>query len=734
MDVLLEFISRGYVPLVANIGLLALLAWMVTLFGRYLFVESRNPGPAASGAIGVVFGLATGLLMVLPIEIEPGIFGDARGAPVLMSGIIGGPVAAAVTGTLAAAVRLYIGGPGAASGSLFIAAFAVSGVLWQIICARRGRTSLDIIELVLVVTITVAATAPLAFMFPPDKQFPILISLWPQLWVANVAGIVILSTLVKREYQRRQAEEQLINERARAEREADARTRFLNAMSHEMRTPLNGILGIIQLLQNKSLPADARRDLNIASDSGKYLLTLINQVLDIAKLDAGKTIITMEPFTAAALVDNLYSMFKYQSDGKGLEFRQHLIGDSETPLLGDFEHIRQVLFNILGNAIKFTKTGNIDILARVQGQGPRRLLRIEVSDTGPGIPADQLELIFGEFQQTEVGRDTRGSTGLGLSICRQLTEAMGARLWAESVEGAGSTFVFEIDLEVTDALTQMPTVADAANTGAVAPLRVLVAEDNAINQMVVRGMLEQEGHTVVIADNGMLTVENMRNHPGDFDLILMDIQMPEMNGLEATRAIRQLPDIPADFPIIALTANAFTNQRDEFIDAGMDDVLTKPLRIEDLRQRLALIVGTADTDAGDTGAGPSATHSEMKTPPADPASAGDGMPRVAARVRELLEYFDAARFRTMLEEFEVSSADLFRSIRKSDGDVSRRNDAAHQLAGMAANLGFEDAADVLRRIERENLDAAELEECIDKADNMIVSAMKVARETVASAG
>lgn len=726
MEIVLEYIARGYIPLIANIGLLALLAWAVSLFGRYIFVESRHPSPAAASIVGTTFGLTAALLMVVPIEMEPGIIGDGRGAPILMSGIVGGPVAAAITCVIAAGMRLYLGGPGAPGGALYIVIIACAGVIWNYVSIRRQHSGIDIPAFVLLATITTAATAPVVLLFPPAKQLPVLLTLWPQLWAANVVGVIILGTLIRREHQRRMAENALVEERSRAEREANARTRFLNAMSHEMRTPLNGILGILQLVQNKSLPAEVRRDLNVASDSGNYLLTLINQVLDLAKLDAGKTIVNMEPFTVAALVDNLYSMFKYQADGKGLQFRTHLVGDTETVLLGDFEHIRQVLFNLLGNAIKFTKAGNVDILARVQGQGESRLLRVEVSDTGPGIPADQQESIFGEFHQTAVGARTQASTGLGLSICRQLTDAMGARLAVESSEGAGSTFSFEADLKITDALPAMQTGTEDA--GAVEPLRILVAEDNSVNQMVVRGMLEQDGHTVFIADDGKVAVETMAQMPDAFDLILMDIQMPEMDGLDATRAIRALPDVPGDFPIVALTANAFTNQREEFIAAGMDDVLTKPLRLEDLRRKLLQIGQTASPGDNDNDASATPDTPESLGPD---AVADEQIAAMAEKMTELVGLFGKHKMLEMLEEFETSSRDMIERMRRSDNNVPDRKPLAHQLAGMTANLGFENIAELARRIEYDALDTAETEELIETMDGTLTESLNFARQTIA---
>lgn len=728
METVLEYIARGYVPLVANIGLLALVAWVVSLFSQFIFTDTATPRLAGASIIGLTFGLAASLLMGLPIEMEPGIFGDARGAPVLLSGIVGGPVAAIVTGTIAASTRLLIGGPGAPTGAIFVGVFALSGMIWHYFCHRRQRSATVISELALLATITTGITSPLVLLFPPEKQLPVLISLWPQLWVANVAGVTILGTLIRREYQRQVTQGLLVKARARAELEATARTRFLNAMSHEMRTPLNGIIGILQLVQNRTLPSDIRHDLKIAADSGNFLLSLINQVLDLAKMEAGKTDITPKPFTADALVDNLFSMFKYQADSKGIRLSTTLSGETSKVLSGDFDHIRQLIFNLLGNAIKFTSEGSVDIHADVTPHLGQWKLQVRISDTGPGIPANQLDSIFEEFEQTSVGTETEASSGLGLSICRHLSDMMGGQLSVESVEGRGSVFSFSITLDASsDSIARGEVETDSPT---IAPLRILVAEDNAINQMVVKGMLEQDGHSVTIADNGQIAIDLFRQQNGQFDAILMDIQMPVMDGLEATRILRDAGKPAATVPIIAVTANAFTNQREEFISAGMDDVLTKPLIVGELRQKLAsLECATVIDESAPVRTGP-ADPIDRQDNPSDQLPDSIGRADIEERFNEFRECLERQVIIDMLTSYEDKANELYGQLETMDPGREGMRELLHQLTGMTANLGFARAAEAARAVGQGEPDEAELLRRIEVARDTTEQSVDFVRNTV----
>lgn len=373
--------------------------------------------------------------------------------------------------------------------------------------------------------------------------------------------------------------------RQNAEAASEAKSRFLTSMSHEIRTPLNGVLGMLQLIDRKILTPDIAQKLDIAKESGLFLLTLINQVLDFARIEAGQITISKERFSLPAMMNAMESMFRIRAEMKGLEFRGSVIGESGAFLYGDFDHIRQILFNLIGNAVKFTETGSVDLIASSQMLDDGKTCRIsfEVSDTGPGIAVEDIDSIFEEFKQTDVGIRHGGGTGLGLNISKRVADAIGAQLSVESQVGTGTTFRLSVDTEIAKNQQVIDEIVKDAN---IPPLRVLVAEDNDINQMITQAMLERDGHTVTIAQDGEIAVNLVREAPNSYDVILMDVQMPNMDGVQATVSIRQLVRNPEKLPIIGLTANAFQDQKDEYLSAGMQFVLTKPLEIADLRTAL----------------------------------------------------------------------------------------------------------------------------------------------------
>lgn len=334
MDDIVEIIARGYIPFIANVGVLAILAWCVSLFGHRFFSTAEFINPRYSLPIGIVFGLCAALLMIMPVEFEPGIIGDARGAPILMSGILGGPVAAAVTAVVAGGTRYLLGGAGWVSGTLYVIVFAVAGAAWRHFALSRKVNEVSILGLIGLASLATAITSPQVLLFPENKQLPILLNLWPKLWIANIIGVVILGTLIRREKERHIAELALIEQTVLAQRAAEAKSRFLTAMSHEIRTPLNGVLGILQLVLKRPIPDTVADDLKVARDSGIFLLNLVNPVLDFARIESGKTIITRQDFSVSTLLDGLHSMFMHQSEAKGLNFSVHLVGPTETRVPG----------------------------------------------------------------------------------------------------------------------------------------------------------------------------------------------------------------------------------------------------------------------------------------------------------------------------------------------------------------------------------------------------------------
>ena len=377
--------------------------------------------------------------------------------------------------------------------------------------------------------------------------------------------------------QRKELESQLIEAREAAEAAAAAKSDFLANMTHELRTPLNAIIGFAGILQGSAdlTPQDARHA-RLIRDASDTLLDLVNSVLDFSRLEAGAVALNADPFDPMAEVGSTIELLEEQARAKGLDLR--IEGQTQGYLKGDARRLRQVLVNFLSNAIKFTAEGSVTVkLAQTSvGEGAARL-RVEVTDTGVGLAEHQIAHIFERFTQADVSVSRQyGGTGLGLAICKRIVELMGGQLGAESREGVGSTFWFEVELPRAEAPNAPDGAAIAAQADLDRPIRLLLVEDVAVNRELVRTILASFDIEIDTAENGQEAIEAFR--AGDYDLVLMDVQMPVMDGLTASRRIRSLPMAGARAtPIIAMTANVLPDQIARCLDAGMDDHIGKPM-------------------------------------------------------------------------------------------------------------------------------------------------------------
>lgn len=378
---------------------------------------------------------------------------------------------------------------------------------------------------------------------------------------------------------------------AAAQAGAEAKAAFLANMSHEIRTPMNGVMGVLHLLKTERLSAGGRSLLREALSCGQMLAELLNDVIDFSKIEAGRLELACEPLDPATLVEGVVRLLEPQARAKDLR----LIVEA-APALGwvtsDPVRLRQALFNLVGNAVKFTEAGHVVVRCRLT-PGPRTgagVLRFEVEDTGVGIPAAAQDRLFERFNQADVSTTRRfGGSGLGLAITRKLAEMMDGQVGFQSTEGQGSTFWFEVAADTAEAQVEAIEAPMDVLTG----VRVLVVEDNSTNRMIVTKLLENMGAAVETAVDGYAGVDAAAR--GGFDIILMDIQMPGIDGVEATRRIRAAGGTSAATPIVALTANVLAHQRQAYLDAGMDGVVGKPIAPGVLLAEIAQAAANRDT-------------------------------------------------------------------------------------------------------------------------------------------
>jgi signal transduction histidine kinase/ActR/RegA family two-component response regulator len=376
----------------------------------------------------------------------------------------------------------------------------------------------------------------------------------------------------------------------REEQANSAKSTFLATMSHEIRTPLNGVLGMAQAMAGDELSDRQRDRLTVVHRSGEALLAILNDVLDLSKIEAGKLELEQLEFELAEVARGAYSAFTALANKKGLSFALD-IEDARGRYLGDPTRLRQILYNLISNALKFTEQGEIRVTAVRQGD----ILEVSVKDTGVGIPPESLGKLFAKFDQLDSSTTRRfGGTGLGLAICRELAQLMAGEISVTSELGLGSTFTLRVPLPWRGEEKAVCTVIETMSDHAEIALRVLAAEDNAVNQLVLKTLLHQMGVDPVVVDNGQLAVEAWE--AGDWDVILMDIQMPVMDGLTATAQIRRQERTSgrARTPIVALTANAMSHQVEQHIAAGMDGHVAKPIQARELFEVLSRLTTPAD--------------------------------------------------------------------------------------------------------------------------------------------
>lgn len=467
----------------------------------------------------------------------------------------------------------------------------------------------------------------------------------------------------------------------RANAASQAKSAFLATLSHEIRTPLNGIIGVADLMKGSNLTAEQSRQVDMIRQSGDMLLDVITDVLDYSKLEAGA--VRFEPMAVelGQVFGVLEDMMRPRAQAAGLDL---VISYPAWTITADANRIRQVVVNLISNAIKFTETGSVSVAATLSGQ----TLRVEVSDTGPGIAQKDVQLLFREFSQLDSSNSRSfGGTGLGLAICKRLVEVMNGEIGVSTALGKGSTFWFEVP--VAPAMLTVERAARQVAVPALYPLagHVLVVDDNQINRDVAAGVLKRLGLAVTTAGNGQEAVDLLAS--GSFDLVLMDMQMPRLDGLAATRILRANG---CRVPIIGLTANAFDSDRQACLEAGMNGYLAKPATTDKLLDVLARYLPHTET-----------VH---------PAVPGLTVDRSYQSV--LREELGAADFDLLLEQFASSTRDMLASAERAIalGDGAELDAILHTLKGAAQTMGYPsiaEAAQALRAVDPGQADLGPLQ-------------------------
>ncbi len=483
-------------------------------------------------------------------------------------------------------------------------------------------------------------------------------------------------------------EEELRRARDLAEEASLAKSRFVANISHELRTPMNSILGMLALVLGRVEDPASKDCLETARESADLLLALLDDLLDSAKIEAGKLDLEAAPFSLRGVIEQTTRAFAVRASEKGLVFGCRAPPDMPDAVVGDAVRLRQVLFNLIGNAIKFTETGEVQLSIQIESRTAEAAsLRFAVRDTGIGLAPEDIERIFQPFGQNDPSMSRRfGGTGLGLSICTSLVTMMGSRIEADSRPGEGSTFHFAVSLPLADEVPPPKDTEINLPETAMAQLHILLAEDNRANQKLASYILQDRGHTLEIAGDGREALQRVQRN--EYDVILMDVQMPGMDGFAATEAIRALPGKRAQLPIIAMTAHAAESDRQRCLECGMNDYLCKPING---REMIALVERVANI-----------LPAPVPRAPVERKAADDDAAVLNPEEGVRRCYNKPEMFEAMVDCFFTDRGSLLPQMHQAleRGDLTEVGQIGHRLKGTVVYLGADRAREAAARLER----------------------------------